>query len=310
MRFSIVIPVFNGENFIRRCYESVIKQSFEDWQIVFVNDGSYDKSLSILNELAYSNPKIKVITQRNMGLASARETGLTHADGQYIVFLDVDDFLLPEALRIFNNGFQNENIDVVVSGFVLSENGKVLKEISYRQHSITGKEYLRDLCKNNIRWQAWAKAYKKDILTKVDTPPEKTTGEDIALSLQVAAQANHILVDSNTVYNYVQQPQSITHLKGEKLAKDSFFCIKFATDRILKKFNPDDIKTSIDSLYLLILSAVLKNVLSTDNTYLRSILNEHFNRKAILNIPKNKALNILLYKILKFNIFSLHHKNK
>lgn len=305
MTFSIVIPVYNGENFIRRCYQSVLEQTFDDWQIVFIDDGSTDESLSTLNDLASSNPKIKVITQRNMGLASARETGLAGADGEYIVFLDVDDFLLPNALRIFNDGFLNDNIDVVVSGFVLSENGKVLKEISYRQHIITGKEYLKELCQNKIRWQAWAKAYKKDLLTKVETPPEKTTGEDIALSLQVAALANNVFVDSNTVYDYVQQPQSITHLKGEKLAKDSFFCIKFATDRIIKKFNSEEIKTSIDSIYLLILSAVLRNGLSTDDKYLRSILDKHFSFKALNNIPQTKALNILLYKILRFNIFSL-----
>lgn len=305
MTFSIVIPVYNGENFIRRCYQSVLDQTFEDWQIVFVDDGSSDESLSILNYLASSNPKIKVITQRNMGLASARETGLAGADGQYIVFLDVDDFLLPNALRFLNDGFQNENIDVVVSGFVISENGKFLKEISYRQNIITGKEYLKELCKNNIRWQAWAKAYRKDILTRIDTPPEKTTGEDIALSLQVAAQANNVFVDSNVVYDYVQQPQSITHLKGEKLAKDSFFCIKFATARILKKFSREEIKTPIDSIYLLILSAVLRNGLSTDYKYLRSILDMHLNFKALNNIPMAKALNILLFKILRRNIFSL-----
>ena len=258
-----------------------------------------------MNELAFSDSKIKVISQRNMGLASARETGMSEADGKYVVFIDVDDFLLPNALEVFNNGFANENIDVVVSGFDISENGKILKKISYRQHIITGAQYLRELSQNTIRWQAWAKAYKKEVLAKVDTPPEKTTGEDIALSLQVAAQANRIFVDSNTVYNYVQQPQSITHLKGEKLAMDSFFCIKFATDRILKKFDFEEIKTSIDSIYLLILSAVLINGLSKNDTYLRSILNNHFSYKAITGIPTIKALNILIYKLFKFNISCL-----
>lgn len=102
MRFSIVIPVYNVEPYLRECLDSVLQQTYSDWEAVCVDDGSTDGSAAILAEYAAHDNRIKVITQPNGGLSAARNTGLEHATGDYILFLDSDDWLEQNTLEITN----------------------------------------------------------------------------------------------------------------------------------------------------------------------------------------------------------------
>lgn len=110
MLFSIIIPVYNVEKYIQACLDSVLGQSFSDWEAICVNDGSTDRSDSILEEYAAKDDRIRVITQPNSGTATARNTGLRVAEGDYIFFLDSDDWLEPDSLRILSNRLQGEDI--------------------------------------------------------------------------------------------------------------------------------------------------------------------------------------------------------
>lgn len=89
---SIIIPVYNVAPYIRNCYESVLAQSVFQWEIIFVNDGSVDNSIEIINELSNKDDRVKVISQRNQGVAAARNAGISISKGQYITFLDADDY--------------------------------------------------------------------------------------------------------------------------------------------------------------------------------------------------------------------------
>ena len=99
MLFSIIIPVYNVESYLRECLDSVLAQTFDDWEAVCVNDGSTDGSASILEEYAVQDTRFKVIVQPNGGLSAARNTGLNNAQGDYILFLDSDDWLEPDAMQ-------------------------------------------------------------------------------------------------------------------------------------------------------------------------------------------------------------------
>ena len=92
VEISVIIPLYNGEKYIKRCYESIINQDFDkEVEIIFVDDGSSDNSLKILNELKKNNPKITVISQQNKNVGGARNTGLKIAKGKYVSFIDIDD---------------------------------------------------------------------------------------------------------------------------------------------------------------------------------------------------------------------------
>lgn len=110
MLFSLIIPVFNVEKYLGDCLDSVLAQSFQDWEAVCVNDGSTDGSLSILAEYAAKDVRIKVVSQANAGTAVARNTGLKEASGDYIFFLDSDDWLEANALQILAEKLNGEDM--------------------------------------------------------------------------------------------------------------------------------------------------------------------------------------------------------
>ena len=110
MLFSIIIPVYNVDKYIQVCLDSVLYQTFRDWEAICVNDGSTDGSAAILEDNAAKDKRIKVITQSNAGTATARNTGLRAAQGEYIFFLDSDGWLKPDALQILANRLHGEDI--------------------------------------------------------------------------------------------------------------------------------------------------------------------------------------------------------
>lgn len=97
---SVIIPVYNVEKYLRRCLDSVLNQTFQDWEAICVNDGSPDNSAEILDEYAARDSRFKVINKKNGGLSDARNVGMTHARGEYILYLDSDDFIHPQTMEI------------------------------------------------------------------------------------------------------------------------------------------------------------------------------------------------------------------
>lgn len=116
-KISIVIPVYNVEKYLRRCLDSVLNQTFSDWEAICVNDGSPDKSADILKEYAKLDPRIKVINKDNGGISDTRNVGLNFVKGKYIFFLDSDDFIHVQTLEILNDLIESGNIDMVLFRF-------------------------------------------------------------------------------------------------------------------------------------------------------------------------------------------------
>lgn len=108
--FSIIIPVYNVEKYLRECLDSVCNQTFAEWEAICVNDGSTDGSAAILNEYAEKESRLKIISQLNGGLSAARNTGLEAACGEYVLFLDSDDWLEPNALAVLASNQDNEDM--------------------------------------------------------------------------------------------------------------------------------------------------------------------------------------------------------
>ena len=110
---SIIIPVYNVEKYLRRCLDSVLNQTFSDWQAICVNDGSPDNSAEILAEYAARDSRFVVVTKENGGLSDARNAGMPYANGEYIMYLDSDDFIHPQTMEIAYHLAQRDNSDIV-----------------------------------------------------------------------------------------------------------------------------------------------------------------------------------------------------
>ena len=142
MLFSIIIPVYNVEKYLRECLESVLCQTYEDWETICINDGSTDGSATILEEYAAKDSRFKVISQSNGGLSVARNSGLEAASGDYVLFLDSDDYLEKDALSVIAESLSNEDLLCFSGRRFFDESGEYEKADDLPKDSFeTGWEY-------------------------------------------------------------------------------------------------------------------------------------------------------------------------
>ena len=142
MKVSIIIAAYNIEDYINRCLNSIVNQSFKDIEIIVVNDGSTDNTINIINNFAKNDVRIKVIDKKNGGLIEARKSGLARASGEYILFLDGDDWLHIEAIEKLYKEAKKDNFDIVLYNFYLAyDNGKLEEKNSFEEVVKKEKNY-------------------------------------------------------------------------------------------------------------------------------------------------------------------------
>ncbi len=214
---SVIVPVYKVEKFLPRCLDSVLGQTFTDFELICVNDGSPDGCLQILKNYARKDKRIKVISQENQGLSMARNNGLKEASGQYVYFLDSDDFIHPQCLEITVFFAQKYQADLVSFDFVKGYDEKihnkhyVCDEIPFQVSEKpvflgTHKEKWR------IAFNAWTKLFKREILNNV----AYLAGihfEDYPHTLGVLAQNPRTVVLKAPLYFYTLNENSISHQK-------------------------------------------------------------------------------------------------
>jgi len=137
---SVIIPVYNVENYLKECLESVINQSFEDLEILCINDESTDNSLNILKEYKNRDSRIQIISQENAGVSAARNTGLNNSTGDYIYFMDSDDYLELEALEEMINLSKNYDLDLLIFEFINFDD-----KTGKKFENNVGMQYLNEL---------------------------------------------------------------------------------------------------------------------------------------------------------------------
>ena len=115
---SIIIPLYNAENTIQNCIDSVLQQTYHNIEVILVNDGATDNSQHICEECAQNDNRIKIIQQKNSGVSSARNNGMEYATGEYIMFLDSDDTLAPNACELLYNTIIEKNADCIICGTI------------------------------------------------------------------------------------------------------------------------------------------------------------------------------------------------
>ncbi len=197
---SVVIPVYNVEAFLPRCLDSVLNQTFQDFEIVCVNDASPDNSAKILNQYQQEFPQVKVFThQTNKGLGEARNTGVKHAKGKYVCFLDSDDYLKEDFLFTYDQAM-DEKTDLVIGGYI--------KVLDKKEKVHIPKDSYWAFTTYTI---ACAKLYKIDFLKEHHLLFSSAKfGEDILFSLELFLNKPTYKVLDYAGYCYVLNPQSLS----------------------------------------------------------------------------------------------------
>lgn len=209
---SIIIPVFNADRYIKHCVSSIFQQTFSDWELILVDDGSLDNSGKICDEMSALDCRVKTFHNINAGASAARLFGVDKANGEYFCFVDADDFLPQDALECL---CQNVNgVDIIAGGYCRIYDNQKSDYCRLSSICIQSDEYLLMLLSGN--WKLYgpvAKLFRRSLFdNKMPIiPKEVKVGEDLLMNVFLALHAKHIKFIPNIVYNYNQILTSATH---------------------------------------------------------------------------------------------------
>ena len=228
MKFSVIIPVYNIEDYIENCLQTILNQSFTDYEIILINDGSSDHSKDICEEYVKNYSNIKLIDKENGGPSSARRAGVERAEGDYIICVDGDDYIHRDLfLKIDNCIDNNPDVDLVCFGYYKDQNGVIsepinnqLREGVYTDIDQIRRKYLYDdtLDSENtgcMIYSLWCKAIKRNIFEVCQNyvTDKIKNGEDNLLTACALSIANNISVIDFAGYYYRDNQNSITHVR-------------------------------------------------------------------------------------------------
>ena len=309
---SVIVPVYNVEDYIERCMKSLINQTLKDIEIIVVNDGSTDKSETKIKKYLDKYPdKIKYFVKENGGLSDARNYGMQYATGEYIAFLDSDDYV---DITLYEKMYKiavEQNCDYVECNFIWKYDDREQKDIGEKFN--TKKEML-----SKARVVAWNKLIKRNLIEKTEIQfPKGLRYEDVEFFYKLLPYINRFgFVDECLIY-YVQRGNSIVNTQNER-TKEIFVVLDNVLNYYKEKNLYEEYKTELEYTYtrLLLCSSLLRMVKIKDKVTRKKLLNLTWNNlntkfpnwksNSILlseNSAKNKymrSVNSLTFKIYAF----------
>ena len=207
---SIIIPVYNVENYLPACLDSILCQEQSDFEIILIDDGSTDGSLNICKDYAWKNPRIKVITQKNQGVSAARNTGIKAAKGEYITFIDSDDLITPTYLSSLRSCMNTSDDIVFFRGISIDENGSLLSLFGtdttvYDMNASFGNTIINTL-KGNVFGHVWLTWLRRTLLedNQILFNEAISLHEDFLFTCNCVSKAKKVSEYPLYVYKYVQ----------------------------------------------------------------------------------------------------------
>ena len=242
---SIIIPVYNTDKYLKKCIDSIISQTYKNIEIILVNDGSTDNSKKICEEYVKKDKRIKLLNKENGGQGSAKNTGIQHATGKYIGFVDSDDYIDEDMYEVLYNLCIKNHADISMIAFNKVIDGKIVKTIDFNEKTMVldrfnaMKELLLDY---EIKSYNWNKLYKKELFEETKFS-EDLKYEDIEINAKLFTKINKLVYKKIPKYYYVQRNNSTVNCKSYNNLKDYVTVTKrryeFLKDRYeeMEKYN-------------------------------------------------------------------------
>ena len=264
-KVSIIVPVYNVEKYISECITSLIEQTYENIEIIIINDGSTDKSKEICQELKEKDERIIFITKHNSGVSDTRNIGISKSTGDYIVFVDSDDYIDKHYIEEMVKGMKEEEfIDMAVCNYVELYKNVLLHGGSNLTDNliITNKEAINDIYKlKSFGGYLWNKIFKNDIIRKYNIRFNKEIHmcEDMLFILTYLSECNHIKRIPKELYFYRMRKSSMIWNKDEIKYKTLYN----AYNQMYKIIYKNDVK--MDYFYYMVLNSIFSNNLKLVN---------------------------------------------
>ena len=229
---SVIVPVYNTQKFLEKCLESIINQTFKDIEIICINDGSTDNSMSILNDYSEKDSRIKIINQKNAGLSCARNTGINNAKGEYIGFVDSDDWIDLDFFEKLYNAAKNYDADIASAGIKRVRSYKWKYHLKIKEEEVTEntdrKFVLSDV---HEKCYVWNKIYRLEKIKQFSLYFEAGIYfEDRCFTCEALSKLKRLVVVPDTYYNYWTNPNSIVKSKSTKKTQDA----KYTNEKMMK----------------------------------------------------------------------------
>ena len=311
---SIIVPIYNAEKYLYRCIDSILAQSFTDFELLLIDDGSTDKSGRICDEYIQKDFRVRVFHKENGGVSSARNLGLDYAKGKWIAFVDSDDEV--SELYLFNliSHAQNRKVDLVISYSVMQDSlGNRVKE-KYPENLIEDDYSLLFSC-NELNWHTspWSKLFKSSLCKELRFVEGMHLGEDLVFLYTYMLACNSIFVSNDTDYIYNFENQTSLTKRINKLDAELFGYNKVvdAINRLIevKHINDNVTKLKLGWIIAFYVGRVLNSLYHNSNI-------THIERlKIIKSLSIERYVNLIspsslkehfLCLLLKFGLYSLY----
>ena len=238
-KVSVIVPVYNVEKYLKRCLDSLINQTLSDIDIICINDGSKDSSLQILEQYAQKDSRIVIYNQENSGLSVARNTGLEHASGEYIGFVDSDDWVDLDFYEKLYNSAKNNNADIAVADFIREHPNKKPKRLKLKEEKIyTTPEDKFMICKVHREGCVWNKIYRTEFIHSINLKfVPKMYYEDRDFTIRSLYFSKKLVTTPNTYYRYFVNPKSIVNKRRNYIQDEHYILVRQQVLQYIKEHN-------------------------------------------------------------------------
>jgi glycosyltransferase involved in cell wall biosynthesis len=311
---TVVIPVYNVEKYLKRCIESILIQEWKNYDILLVDDGSTDSSPQICDDYAKVYDFISVIHKKNGGLSEARNTGISHAKGDYVYFPDSDDWLEPQTFKELADVLESQEFDIVSFNreFVKGEEDTIVSDPLVTQ-VYEGKDAFVQMLKHSyITGFANDKIYKKSLFIDNNISfPKGKYYEDLGTNYKLFLSAENVFATNQKYYHYlIDNPDSITQSWNEQKFSDMFEFYKdiFYSDFVRSRLNQEELQTS--QLYYVnglihILASLYKSKLDKKYIDITNQVKQELLKHGVSLYQMKEQPNKLKYIFFRFKVLKL-----
>lgn len=315
IKFSILVPVYNAEKYLAECIESVLHQTYQNFELILVDDGSTDSSGMLCDEFVKQDSRIKVFHQQNSGQFAARSIGISNADGDYCVFLDSDDYIRKDTLEVLAKFIKEYGSDVIIYGFSrVTENGQVMYIVSddlALQMTDKKSVYLKIL-KDETYNAVWRKAVRREFIGTENLEKYYSVkhGEDLIQTMEFLQNVRSISFIPDVLYSYRDNPRGV--MNTYVTDKVDFECYPCVLELLTKTrlFSVNEIKSYKAKVVCAMLVHILCSPLSFCQTakmlkdlYFHPFVRER--KEGIFSDTYIRGQRRFVYCLFEYRLFSL-----